>query len=221
MVRAFIQARMSSSRFPGKVLAPLKGRPLLAHVMAQVTQALPPDRIVVATSTESSDDPLAYYVQRLGISVFRGSLDNVVERFQGCLKEHPCTWFFRICADSPLLDASLLQAMLAYGDRRDVDLVTNVYPRTFPKGRSLEMLYVPTFERLDPHRLSAEEREHGTKVYYDHPTDFRILNLQSADPFLADTSLAIDTLEDLFRLEAFLQEGAPLTGTSPVGGKRP
>ena len=221
VIRAFVQARMSSARFPGKVLAPFNGKPVIAHVIAEVKRVLPTERVVVTTSTESSDDPLACYVRQLGISVFRGSLDHVVERFQKCLKEYPCTWFFRICADSPLLDSALLQTMMTYGDRSDIDLVTNIYPRTFPTGRSLEMLYATTFGGLNSGRLSEEEKEHVTKVYYDHPKEFRIINLRSADPLLAETALAIDTIEDLRRLERWVQDNPSLAEGAPsVAGKR-
>ena len=219
-VRAFIQARMSSKRFPGKVLAPLKGQPLIAHVIAQVARVIPAERITVATSTKSSDDPLACYVREVGISVYRGPLDDVFKRFQLCLKEYPCSWFFRLCADSPLLDGTLLQGMLTYCHRSDIDLVTNVYPRTFPKGRSVEMLYSATFAALDVDPLSAEETEHMTKVYYDHPERFRIINIESTNATLAKLHLTVDTVEDLFRLETFLQESQPSAEVLPsVGGK--
>ena len=201
MIRAFIQARMSSTRFPGKVLAPLNGRPIIAHVISQVAKVMPADQITVATSTEPSDDPLVSYVQHLGISVYRGSLNDVFGRLQLCLKKYPCTWFFRVCADSPFLDSTLFQSMLRYRERLDIDLVTNVYPRTFPKGKSVEMLNATRFTKIDPNRLSSEEKEHLTKVYYLHPTEFRIINLESSDPSLAEMSFAVDTLEDLRRLE--------------------
>ena len=201
MVRAFIQARMSSTRFPGKVLAPLNGRPIIAQVISQMAEVMPADQITVATSTEPSDDPLVSYVQYLGISVYRGSLDDVFGRLQLCLKQYPCTWFFRVCADSPFLDSSLFQSMLRYRQKLDIDLVTNVYPRTFPKGKSVEMLNAATFAKIDPNQLSSEEKEHLTKVYYLHPTKFRIINLESPDPSLAEKSFAVDTLEDLRRLE--------------------
>ena len=206
ILRAFIQARMSSKRFPGKVLAPLRGKPLIAHVIAQVARVIPPERMTVATSSEPSDDPLACYVKESGISLYRGPLEDVFKRFQLCLKEYPCSWFFRICADSPLLDSTLFQTMMTYGDRSDIDLVTNVYPRTFPKGHSLEMVYSATFAGIDPTTLTAEEKEHMTKVYYHHPQEFRILNIESTDPASSKTNLSIDTPEDLFRLEALLPE---------------
>ena len=90
VVRAFVQARMSSSRYPGKVLAPFCGRPILAHVVERVTRAVTPKRVVVAMSTEASDEPLARCAEVLGVQVFRGSLVNVFGRLVACLKKHPC-----------------------------------------------------------------------------------------------------------------------------------
>lgn len=210
MIRAFIQARMSSTRFPGKVLAPLKGRPVIVHVVERVAQAMPLQCITVVTSIERSDDPLASYVSQLGVSVHRGPLQNVMKRFQLCLKAHPCAWFFRICADSPLLDETLFQKMLVYRDRTDVDLVTNIYPRTFPRGCSLELLSARTYASIDANRLSPEEQEHVTKVYYNHPADFRIINIASHDPLLAEQDFAVDTPDDLPKLEQRLLDEQPL-----------
>ena len=202
---------MSSRRFPGKVLAPFKGRPVIHHLISQVKEVIPSSQVVVATSTDPTDDPLACYVQQLGISVFRGPLDNVFERFKQCLKKYPCDWFFRLCGDSPLLDKALLRAMLTYCDKSDIDLVTNVYPRTFPKGRSLELLKAEPFSGIDSSHLSDEEKEHLTKAYYNHPETFRILNLTASDASLAKADLAIDTVEDLLRLETFPEKvGGPL-----------
>src|SRR5262245_39785809 len=201
-IRAFIQARMSSRRFPGKVLAPLNGQPIIVRVISQIAQTLPKEQITVATSTEQSDDPLAFYVQQIGVSVYRGPLENVFERFQLCLKEYPCSWFFRVCADSPLLDNNLLKTMLRYANDDRTDLVTNAQVRTFPRGCSLEMINSETFARIEPSQLqSADQKEHVTRVFYDHPEDFEIINIESGDQELAKLSWAVDTLEDLWRLE--------------------
>jgi len=205
VLRAFIQARLSSRRFPGKVLAPLAGKPLIAHVIARLRPVVPVENLVVATSTEASDDPLACYLSAVGIAVFRGSLDNVLHRVQSCLKEYPCTWFFRVCADSPLLDSVLFHRALNYIQHPEVDLVTNVYPRTFPPGQSVELLRAETFAALDAERLSPEEREHLTKIYYDHPEKFKIINFENEEPDATGESLTVDSVEDLHRLERFWQ----------------
>ena len=203
----FVQARMTSERFPGKVLAPFHGRPLLGYLLDHIGSAIGRQQIIVATSSHPSDDPLDAYARQFGVRVFRGDLDSVVKRFQDCLAEHPCDWFFRVCADSPLTDLDLLREMNRHAavehveHVEPVDLVTNVFPRTYPKGQSLELLRAATFAALDEGALLPAEREHVTKVYYDHPDRYRIVNLRSANPLLASVSLAIDTIDDLRRVE--------------------
>ncbi len=193
---------MSSKRFPGKVLAPFRGRPVLWHMVDRVAGAVPRRDIVLATSSDASDDPLAAYAAELGLAVFRGERDDVFARFQACLKAHPCGWLLRICADSPLLDPGVVTAMLGYAGRRDVDIVTNVFPRTFPKGQSAELLESGTFRALASESLTASEREHVTLFYYNNPKRFRIANVASGNPALARRHLDIAAPGDLARLEA-------------------
>jgi spore coat polysaccharide biosynthesis protein SpsF len=207
---------MSSARFPGKVLAPLNGQPIISRVIASLAQIIPLNQIVMATSDEPSDDPLAYYVRSLGVSVYRGVLDSVFDRFQGCLREYPCDWFFRISADSPLLDSEILRTMLQYAGSLDKDLITNVQVRTFPKGHSVEMINSATFLGIDSALLSAEEKEHVTKYFYHNQTEYKIVNISSTDPQLAHTSFVVDTLEDLFRLEKFLRDAQLARQEIPV-----
>lgn len=201
---AIIQARMSSRRLPGKVLIDLNGQPVIDHVIARVREVMPREKIMVATSRDPSDDALADYLEKSRIKVFRGPLENVFRRFQLCLKEHPADWFLRICADSPLLSADLLRHLLDYQHRDDIDLVTNVFPRTFPVGLSLEMLRAKTFSAIDSKSLSAEEQEHLTKVYYDNPQKFRIANVEARNPGLAAMNFSLDTPEDLERIREII-----------------
>lgn len=199
-VLVFIQARMSSSRFPGKVLAPVNGSPMISRVISCVAHARDKRAIVVATSAEASDDPLAAYVQSLGIKVFRGPLHDVFKRFRLCLQENPCDWFFRISADSPLLNSRIMKAMLTLVDP-SIDLITNVQKRTFPHGQSVELLNARAFERIDEARLTDDQREHMTKYYYEHAQELRILNIEATDPAYSKLDFVIDTLDDLRRVE--------------------
>ena len=192
---------MSSRRFPGKVLAPFKGQPLIRHVLAAVEYALPSVHIVVATSIERPDDPLASYLSTLGVTVFRGPLDNVFERFRMCVFEHPCDWFLRLSADSPFLDGCVLQAVVDHVESADCDLVTTIFPRTFPIGQNAELIRVSTFMTIEAGELSADDREHVTTFFYRSPDRFRIVNVESGNPQLGELSLAVDTVEDLHRLE--------------------
>jgi spore coat polysaccharide biosynthesis protein SpsF len=174
---------------------------LIRHVLAAIERALPLVPVVVATSRESSDDPLVSYLRASNIDVFRGPLDNVFERFRMCLAEHVCDWILRFSADSPLLDSGLLQEVVSREDKTNCDLVTTIFPRTFPRGRNAELIQVSTFMTIDTSELSEADREHVTQVYYRNPERFRIVNIQSGNPQLAELSLAVDTVEDLHRLE--------------------
>ena len=219
-VRLFIQARMSSTRFPGKMLAPFNGRPLIEHVVSRVARALPLSAVTVATSDATSDDPLALYVRELGVSVFRGPLDDVFRRFQLCLEGYPADWVFRLTGDSPLVDADLVRRMQTYSDEMNVDLVTNVFPRTFPKGRTLEMIKADTFLGIDSTRLTPYQREHLTTLFYDNPERFRILNIESGDATQTEVNLSVDSVDDLRRLEA-IANGCDESLTRAVRGREP
>jgi spore coat polysaccharide biosynthesis protein SpsF len=155
---------------------------------------------VVATSNERPDDPLAAYVHSLGIKVFRGSLNDVFKRFRLCLEENPCDWFFRISADSPFLNSSIMKAMLPLAEP-SLDLITNVQKRTFPHGHSVELLNAKTFKRIDEERLTDDQHEHVTTYYYGHANEFRILNIETTDPTYSKLDFVVDTLDDLHRVE--------------------
>lgn len=190
---------MTSRRFPGKVLAPFRGRPMIESVLERVSRAVGRDRVVLATSTDASDDPLAAYAAGLSFRVSRGPLDDVFARFEHCLRENPCDWFFRVCADSPLYDPELMTRALGLADER-TDVVTNVFPRSFAPGLSVELVRAEAFARLSRGELSPVQREHLTKGFYDAPDRFRIVNFSSQAA--SERVLTVDTIEDLQRLEA-------------------
>jgi len=192
---------MSSTRFPGKVLAPFRGRPLVTHVIEQAQRAVAKDRIVLLTSKEPSDDPLAGYVEsQLGVAVFRGELANVFARFQDCLKRHPCDWFARICADSPAIEGDLISHMIGLVSD-NFDIVTNVATRTFPLGQSVEVMRTAPFLSIDGASLNADEREHVTPPYYREASPYRMLKVVSKNPSLSTTRMVVDSIEDLKSLE--------------------
>jgi spore coat polysaccharide biosynthesis protein SpsF len=192
---------MSSRRFPGKVLAPFRGRPIIWHVLDRVTHALPGLPVTVATSTAASDDPLAAYLASIGVRCFRGPLDDVLERFRLAAAEARADWVLRICADSPLLDARVLRAVIDAHDPA-LDLITTTAPRTFPKGHNAELIRIAALAALPAHELDAGDREHVTRFFHRNAARFRMKNVESGDPSLAALELAVDTIADLERLEA-------------------
>lgn len=203
-VVAFVQARMSSRRFPGKMLAPFRGRPILDHVLDSVKRALPETPLALLTSDDPSDDPLAVYAQSRGVRVVRGALDDVLGRFRKALDsgEGDVEWVLRICGDSPLLSATVIRRVVDAARGSDADLVTTIQPRTFPRGQNAELIRASVLRALDDdRRLSAENREHVTQAIHQRPSEYEIVNVASGDPSLATRHHAVDTVEDLLRLE--------------------
>jgi spore coat polysaccharide biosynthesis protein SpsF len=196
-----VQARMSSSRFPGKVLASLNGTPILAHVLNRLALATPLTEVLVATSDRRSDDPVAAYAPTLGVEVVRGPLDDVLERFRVCARLRRREWIGRVNADSPLLDAAVVRRVLEARAGEPVDLVTTVFPRTFPIGHNVELIRTDALMRLRDDELTPEDREHVTRFFYRHPDRFSIRNIESGEEPGSGESLAVDTLDDLRRLE--------------------
>jgi len=202
---------MSSERFPGKVLAPLHGEPVIARVFSRICEIVPCERVILATSDSRSDDPLSAYVtEKLGIKVFRGSLNDVVGRYQECLHNHPSEWFVRICGDSPAIDPQLLAWMI---DRvsDEFDILTNVARRTFPPGQSIEIVNASTFSRLNSQELTPEEREHVTLHFYRFPDRYRVQNVFTTDESHSGLRFVVDTLEDLRALDRTLATNPALS----------
>jgi spore coat polysaccharide biosynthesis protein SpsF len=201
-VRAFIQARMGSRRYPGKVLAPFRGRPLVVHVIEAAAAAIDPRAIVVATTDHPTDDPLATYLESVGVTVFRGDREDVLRRFNDCARRHPCDWVLRLSADSPLLSPAVLAAVLAQiGD--DVDLVTTIFPRrTFPRGQNAEVVRTSELAAVADEALNDDDRAHVTPFFYRHAERFRIRSVEAGpDIDVPPVDVAVDTVDDLHRLE--------------------
>jgi spore coat polysaccharide biosynthesis protein SpsF len=199
-VVAIVQARMSSARFPGKVLTKFRGAPVLEHVLRAAETAVGRDAVVVATSVERSDDVVEQFARSRGTAVVRGDLENVLARFQLAALAYPTEWVLRVTADSPLLTGDMLRDLIDSAGEA-WDLVTTTWPRTFPTGCNAELIRRDVLLAIDPARADASEREHVTRYLYNRENQYRIRNLESGRPELARLNLAIDEPADLDRLE--------------------
>ena len=202
-IGAIIQARMSSRRLPGKVLTDVHGQPLLQYLLERVQRCRELDQIVVATSTDPSDDPIESFCGERDVDCFRGPLDNVAERFREAAQRHGLDAFVRLCADSPLLDPALIDQAVATYRSGGVDLVTNVIGRSFPPGQSVEVISVQVFAEAVSQMSSADHREHVTSYFYDHTKDFRIKAIR-CEHDCGDADFAVDTPADLERLTCLI-----------------
>lgn len=201
VLAVIVVARMTSSRLPGKSLLSLAGLPVLEHVLTRVAMSQEADCLVVATSTESTDDPIADWCDRHGVRCFRGSHSNVAQRVFQAGKAVRASGLVRVSADSPFIDPALIDHAIKLFRDQEVTLVTNVFPRTFPKGQSVEVIAVNALERSLLGGLTPEQQEHVTKAFYDQPDNFRIANFATDD--VAGTrgdhswvQLSIDSEED-------------------------
>ena len=198
---AIIQSRMTSERYPGKMLAPFLGKPVLAHVVERIQISKINPKIILATSENYTDDPLALYAKHLGIEVVRGSHENVLSRFILTLNKFKCDAFFRVCGDSPLLFPLLFDKAASIYSQSKYDLVTNVFPRTFPVGMSVELVKTRTFIETEKKIINKKDQEHITQYFYSKEKEFKIYNIECGKPIDLNLKLALDMPDDLKKLE--------------------
>lgn len=156
-------------------------------------------RVVVATSRNEEDDKIASFAMSMNISCFRGSLDNVLSRFLGVVDKYRLDAVVRVNGDSPFLDPAIVQQAVQLFVENDVDIVTNIFPRSFPKGQSVEVIARSAIERA-AHDATSDEKEHVTSHFYASPERFRILNFASPRSYSA-IQMAVDTEADFMLAE--------------------
>lgn len=211
---AVIQARMSSSRLPGKVLMPLYGEPMIQRVISRVALAKGVDRIIVATSSNPEDASIYDYCIANNIDCFRGSLENVADRFARIIDETCDNGIIRICGDSPLIDPELITASIVHFNDGDYDLVTNIFPRTFPKGQSVEIINSDVFKKAFKEKyFSKADLEHVTSHFYLNDRNYKIYNLVNKinNKDFSKIQLSVDTLEDFKMTEKIISAFNGLT----------
>lgn len=203
IIGTIIQARLSSRRLPGKVLCEINGKPMLAYTLDRLAHCRKVDTIIVATSNDPSDDRLAQFCETYGVECYRGSLNDVAGRFMAAAAQYALEVCVRVNGDSPLIDPHLIDQGMAVFDGGDFDLVTNIFPRSYPKGMSVEVMRVRALRRAYSQMTDDVEREHVTYHFYQHPESFRIQNF-SFHKDCGDQQLSVDTGEDLKLFESMV-----------------
>jgi spore coat polysaccharide biosynthesis protein SpsF len=206
-VVAVIQARMSSSRLPGKVLMPIAGRPLLAFMVERVRRAKLLDAIVVATS----DDPMAAMLIENDIAVWRGSLDNVLTRFHDAALSQNADVVLRLTGDCPLIEPQLIDACVNMLAGQCLDYVSNTTPPTYPDGLDVEAMTMSALSQTEKEATLVSEREHVTPFIRRYPDRFTNSALTSAIDFSA-LRWTVDYADDLDTVRAMVDaiEGDPV-----------
>jgi spore coat polysaccharide biosynthesis protein SpsF len=197
---AVIQARMGSSRLPGKVLLPLADKPVLQHVVERVVASGAFDDVVVATTTRAIDDVIVQFAPTIGATVVRGDEDDVLSRFGIAARVSRADAIMRITADCPLIDADILAEMTDRFRRGDVDVVTNCLVRTLPRGLDAELFSRDVLDTMLEEAKSASHREHVTPFIYENSHRFRVHSYELNDDH-SRYRLTLDTPEDFELLQ--------------------
>ena len=197
MILAILQARTSSSRLPGKVLAPLAGAPMILRQIERVRRARRIGRLVVATSDQASDDALAGGLAQAGVDVHRGPLDDVLARFVGALDAFgPADHVVRLTADCPLADPQVIDAVIARVVESGADYGSNTPPhRTYPKGLDVEVMTAAALRAAAARASAPEEHEHVTWGLHHHPELYRQAWF-SQDANEGEVRWTVDLLDD-------------------------
>lgn len=200
MLRAIIvQARMTSTRLPGKVMADLAGRPLLERQLDRLRRCARADELVVATTVNAEDDPVVELAERAGARWFRGPEDDVLARYAGAAREAGADLVVRVTSDCPLIDPVQTDAVIAaLEERRDAaDYASNFLERHLPRGLDTEALWRDVLERADRMATSAPAREHVTyHIHTERPDLYERVPVRGPVE-AADLRWTVDTPEDL------------------------
>jgi spore coat polysaccharide biosynthesis protein SpsF len=204
-VVGIIQARMGSTRLPGKALAEVAGQPLLAIMIKRVQSAGSLDAVWVATTDNERDDPIADLALRRGAGVFRGSEVDVLARYAGAAEAARAEVVVRLTSDCPLLDPAVIDRVV--GELDGYELATNAPPvgRTYPDGMDVEVLTREALNRADREATVPEDREHVTRHLHSGGFSVRAVHL---DRDLGDVRVTVDTADD-FELVAWLLKTLP------------
>ncbi len=197
---AIIQARMSSSRLPGKVLQDIAGQPMLVRVLERARRARTIDDVMVATTTDPADDPIVAMCRERGYPVYRGSMFDVLDRYYGAARQAQADIVVRVTADCPVIDPAVIDQVVEAFHAQAADFACNRLPppwkRTWPIGLDTEVCSFAGLERAWKEATLPYEREHVMPFFYDVEGRFKVIVVDH-DPDYGAQRWTVDTAEDL------------------------
>lgn len=198
-VVCLVQARVGSTRLPGKILKEICGKTILHHEIDRLKKCKEIDEIVIATTDKEDDDKIVNEAKKLSVKYFRGSENDVLSRFYYAAKENNADIVVRVTSDCPCIDFEILDKMLIYFKEKykekQVDYLSNTIKRTYPRGYDIEIF---TFSALEKSYINAEkeyEREHVTPYIYDKTNNFLKLSFENKEDY-SNYRVTLDTIED-------------------------
>lgn len=191
MIVAILQARCSSTRLPGKVMRPILGRPMLSLQVERIRRAHLLDQLVIATSADPADDPIAELCMEQGLSCYRGSLHDVLDRVYQAARRFEAQHIVRLTGDCPLTDPELIDRVISHHLKGRYDCTNNVMPPTFPDGLDVEVIRMSALETVWQKAVLRSDREHVTPYLYQRPACFKIGHVANARD-LSDLRWTVD-----------------------------
>ncbi len=201
---AFVQARMTSTRLPGKVLKPLGSRTAVGYVFHQLSASKRLTKSVLVTSTDQTDDPLVSWAKRHKTECERGSLKDVLDRYYQAAKAYKADVVVRITADCPLIDPAIVDVVIERYMQGDCDYCSNIVPPTFPDGLDTEVFSFEVLERVWKEASHPVEREHVTAFIHNFSKNFRMANVAAPADY-SKLRWTLDTPQDYEFLNRVIQ----------------
>ena len=202
-----IPCRYDSRRLPGKTLRKIEDKETLLYIYERLKLTSYPENIVIATSTEEEDNPIADFCDKHAMNCFRGSKIDVANRILGCAKEYGFDYFVRICGDNIFTDYKLLDEMVRIALANNYNFVSNLKNRTFPEGISVEVLKTDFLKKIYRSLKKPEDKEHVTLYVYDHESELSGLFYfyNTICPPAKNIKLALDDANDLSFITKIIQ----------------
>jgi spore coat polysaccharide biosynthesis protein SpsF len=203
---ATIEARMTSSRLPGKVLLPALGEPMLAHLVRRLRAVPSIDAIVIATTANEADQPIVDFAQTTGVGCFRGSEKNVMSRVLGAAVSASADIIVEITGDCPVIDPDIIEQTIRMFLHNSFDYVSNSVVRSYPDGMDTQVFYLDALQTAAQRTDAALDLEHVSRYIYQHPNEYRIGHL-IAPPSLnwQGLGLTLDELDDYSLLRQVIE----------------
>ena len=203
---AIIEARMTSTRLPGKIMLPVLGKPTLELLIERLKRSKLLDKIVIATTKNSTDDIVEHLADRIGVGCFRGSEDDVLDRVLCAAHAYEADVIVEITGDSPLIDPNILDQVVRIYLKNNLDYVSNDLKVTYPHGMDVQVFSTAVLEKVARLTQDPIDHEHVSLYIYEHPEIFSLVNIESNLPEKYwNARLCLDTKEDFQLIKAIFE----------------
>ena len=201
-----IQARMSSSRLPGKVMKPLVGKPMIEHILKSLSNSKKISDIIVLTSTNKQDDVLVNYLKENNWEYFRGDENDVLNRYYKAAEKYDADYIVRITADNPLIDHNVVDEVIEKAIESKVDYAANDLVKTYPLGYRVEIISRKTLNEIERIAKDSLSREHVTLYVIKNKERFKVINVNAPKSLRhPGWRLTVDAIEDFNLIEKIFQ----------------